>query len=92
MNDGVWQRDEIQSPCVKICMIHPQTGLCLGCKRTGDEIARWSRMSPEERRTIMDALPGRQGQLTTRSGGRAGRLGRRANGAATRNAGSSDAS
>ena len=72
MNDGVWQRDEIQSPCVKICMIHPQTGLCLGCKRTGDEIARWSQMAPEARAEIMSALPARP-DSPARRGGRKGR-------------------
>lgn len=72
MNDGVWQRDEIQSPCVKICMIHPQTGLCLGCKRSGDEIARWSQMTPEARAEIMNALPARP-DGSARRGGRKGR-------------------
>jgi hypothetical protein len=31
-------------------------GLCLGCGRTLDEIARWTSMSPEERRVIMAGL------------------------------------
>ena len=73
--DIVWRRDEIESPCVRICLIHPEARLCVGCYRTGDEIARWSRMAPDERRAIMDELPARKTRLPGRRGGRAGRLG-----------------
>ncbi|AJE47220.1 DUF1289 domain-containing protein [Celeribacter indicus] len=74
MTDEIWKRDEIESPCTKICQIHPETGLCLGCARSGEEIGRWSRMSPEERRAIMADLPGRTPAPTGRRGGRAARL------------------
>ena len=30
---------------------------CLGCKRTLDEIARWSGMTDEERAEVMSKLP-----------------------------------
>ncbi|HHC29516.1 MAG TPA: DUF1289 domain-containing protein [Rhodobacterales bacterium] len=62
------------TPCVQICVIHSETGLCTGCLRTRDEIAGWSRMSNEERAALMDTLPARAGQLRQRRGGRAGRL------------------
>ncbi len=75
-SNPVWRRDEIESPCVKICLIHPETGLCLGCKRTLEEIASWSRLTPEERRAIMAELPLRQAAPTRRRGGRAARVGR----------------
>jgi predicted Fe-S protein YdhL (DUF1289 family) len=60
----VWRREEADSPCVQVCVIHPGAGICVGCYRTGDEIARWSRMTPEARREIMDALPARAPMLT----------------------------
>lgn len=75
MSDEVWKRAEIESPCVKICLIHPEARICLGCHRTPDEIAGWSRMTPERRREIMADLPGRKSLLPGRRGGRAGRLG-----------------
>ena len=75
MSDDVWRRVEIESPCVKICLIHPEARICIGCLRSADEIASWSRMTPEARREVMDALPGRSGLLARRRGGRAGRLG-----------------
>jgi predicted Fe-S protein YdhL (DUF1289 family) len=72
-DDEVWKRDEIESPCVKICVVHPEARLCVGCHRTIDEISRWSRMSPEDRRAVMAELPARGARLTRRRGGRAAR-------------------
>ncbi|MFN4098950.1 MAG: DUF1289 domain-containing protein [Pararhodobacter sp.] len=72
--DPVWMRNEIDSPCVKICVIHPRAGICAGCLRTLDEIAQWSALSPEARRTVMADLPSRAGALKKRRGGREGRL------------------
>ena len=37
----------------------PQRGLCLGCARTLDEIARWGTMDDAERERIMAELPRR---------------------------------
>lgn len=68
-----WSRDEVESPCTKVCMIHPETRLCLGCKRTGEEIARWSMMTPEARRAVIAILPDRQATPTKRRSGRAAR-------------------
>ena len=75
MNDKLWKRDEIDSPCVKICVVHPEARICIGCYRTPDEIAGWSRMTPEARRAVMAALPDRAPRLAKRRGGRAARLG-----------------
>ncbi|MEM6439933.1 MAG: DUF1289 domain-containing protein [Pseudomonadota bacterium] len=55
----LWRRQEPDSPCVQICVIHPGAKICIGCHRTGDEIAAWSRLSPEERSAVMQELPGR---------------------------------
>ncbi len=74
--EPVWKRDEIASPCVNICVVHPVERICTGCLRTLDEIANWSRMTPEERRTVMDSLPARAPRLKKRRGGRAARLAR----------------
>ncbi|MCC5999565.1 MAG: DUF1289 domain-containing protein [Pararhodobacter sp.] len=71
----IWQRDEIESPCVQICVIHPESRICTGCYRTIDEITAWSRLTPQARRAVMADLPGRAGLLRQRRGGRAARLG-----------------
>ena len=38
----------------------PHHGLCMGCGRTLDEIARWGQMSDAERERIMAQLPERR--------------------------------
>ena len=68
--DDLWRREEPQSPCVKVCVMHP-AGVCAGCLRTLDEISGWSAMTPEQRRGVLDALPSRAPLLRKRRGGRA---------------------
>jgi predicted Fe-S protein YdhL (DUF1289 family) len=76
MSDEIWRRDEIESPCIKVCVVHPATGLCLGCHRTIDEIAGWSAMTSEARRAVMAELPARAAAARpVRRGGRAARRG-----------------
>jgi uncharacterized protein len=50
----------LETPCVNICLLDSKTGLCVGCGRTIDEIARWSAMSESERRAIMRELQARK--------------------------------
>ena len=38
----------------------PRSGLCAGCGRTLDEIARWGSLTETERRRIMAELPQRR--------------------------------
>ena len=52
----------VSSPCIRVCMLDPETGLCEGCGRTRDEIAGWYRMSEEDRQRIMAELPERMRQ------------------------------
>lgn len=49
----------IASPCIDICEIDKH-GLCLGCARTLDEIARWGSASPAWRAAVIAALPERR--------------------------------
>lgn len=51
--------DPAASPCIKLCTLDPATGFCIGCGRTGNEIANWLRMSPPERAALNRALPDR---------------------------------
>jgi predicted Fe-S protein YdhL (DUF1289 family) len=50
----------MQSPCVRLCLIEPATGLCTGCGRSLVQIARWSSMTNEERQRIMNELSDRR--------------------------------
>lgn len=51
--------DAVPSPCQSICRMHATHGLCEGCLRTLDEIAQWSRISPEEKRAIWGRIQSR---------------------------------
>ncbi|WP_281982783.1 DUF1289 domain-containing protein [Thalassorhabdomicrobium marinisediminis] len=76
-SDEIWTRDEVESPCIKICVIHPETRLCTGCLRSIDEISQWSRMTPDARRAVLADLPARAPLLRKRRGGRSARLKRK---------------
>ena len=53
----------IATPCVQVCTVDGRSGLCLGCYRTLPEIGGWSRLTDEDRASIMAELPGRRGQI-----------------------------
>ena len=44
------------TPCIRVCTLDPETGLCEGCGRTREEIAAWYGLSEEERLAIMSGL------------------------------------
>ena len=53
----------VTTPCVKVCVVDGDSGLCLGCFRTLGEIAGWTAMSEEERQAVMGDLPARRGRI-----------------------------
>ncbi|HXQ15408.1 MAG TPA: DUF1289 domain-containing protein [Caulobacteraceae bacterium] len=56
-------RPPIATPCVQICVIDGESGLCLGCQRTLAEVAGWARLTDAERAAIMTALPARRSRI-----------------------------
>ena len=50
----------MESPCINICMLDEEHGLCRGCWRTLDEIGDWGRYSAAERAHIMASLQSRR--------------------------------
>lgn len=48
---------------MRVCVMDAVSGLCRGCARTMDEIARWGRASPAEREAVWQALPQRRSRL-----------------------------
>jgi len=69
MSDEIWKRDEVASPCTKVCMIHPEARICVGCHRTADEIMHWVAMGAEACTAVTEELPARAGRLAGRKGG-----------------------
>lgn len=43
------------SPCINVCVLD-EHDCCKGCRRTVREIARWSRMSPDEQWAVVERL------------------------------------
>ena len=54
----------IATPCVQVCVVDGESGLCLGCFRTLQEIAGWAALPEEERAALMAALPGRKALIS----------------------------
>ena len=50
----------IETPCIKVCVVDGESGLCMGCYRKLTEVAAWGRLSDAERQAIMIALPERR--------------------------------
>ena len=57
-------RMNLPSPCISICQIHPETGNCLGCYRSRQEIAKWSAMSLVEQAELLKVLKQRRAEKT----------------------------
>jgi len=47
------------TPCIAVCRIDLESGCCIGCGRTTQEIGRWIDMTQAERLALMARLPER---------------------------------
>ena len=47
------------SPCVDICQMDSESGFCVGCGRTIEEIANWSSYTNEKKKDILKQLKSR---------------------------------
>jgi hypothetical protein len=54
LNPSSFSHTAIASPCINVCRI--EGGICAGCARTLDEIARWRQMSAAEKRQVLAAV------------------------------------
>ena len=48
--------ENLPSPCISVCRISADSGLCEGCFRTLDEISAWSRLPVEGRRELWQTI------------------------------------
>ena len=53
----------MKTPCVKVCVMDLDRGLCKGCLRTLDEIGRWGGMTDAERDQVMAELDKRRSDV-----------------------------
>ena len=52
-----------KSPCTGACKLDGTTGWCIGCGRSGDEIADWGSRSTTSRDRVWDQIPDRLSEL-----------------------------
>jgi predicted Fe-S protein YdhL (DUF1289 family) len=55
-------KQEVPSPCIKVCQLDPATQICLGCQRTMQEIADWLELSDVEKRAVLTRIESRRRQ------------------------------
>ncbi len=55
----------VPSPCVKICVLDPDTRMCRGCFRSIDEVAEWVEYSPEEKLAVLERIAQRRKEAGT---------------------------
>ena len=68
--------DALPSPCISVCQMDPQDGVCVGRYRTRAEIAAWRSMSQDDQLVLLDILQDRRARATgiaRRSSGRRAR-------------------
>lgn len=53
------RQDRVRSPCVSVCALD-ENDMCIGCHRTGDEILRWTSMTNDERRQVLQYVAQRE--------------------------------
>ncbi|MCK2126195.1 DUF1289 domain-containing protein [Thauera aromatica] len=51
---------EVSSPCIDICRLSPETGWCMGCLRTVEEIRAWPRADNGVRLAIFERTAARR--------------------------------
>lgn len=45
--------DSVPSPCISVCTLDEASELCLGCRRSMDEIRDWPIMSADDKRATL---------------------------------------
>lgn len=61
--DPANSKGKVPSPCINVCKMNAQTGLCEGCLRTIHEIAQWSTATEDAKRAIWREIKRRETNL-----------------------------
>ena len=43
----------VKSPCIDVCKIDYESGYCIGCNRTIEEITNWSILNDQQKKKIL---------------------------------------
>ncbi|PHV09063.1 DUF1289 domain-containing protein [Janthinobacterium sp. BJB412] len=50
----------VPSPCVSLCKMDPDSGFCVGCLRTIDEIVQWAQAGDDFKRAVWAEIKRRE--------------------------------
>tara|TARA_B110000259_G_C13668442_1_gene263282 strand:- start:72 stop:275 length:204 start_codon:yes stop_codon:yes gene_type:complete len=50
----------VKSPCINICKIDKDSGLCIGCCRDGNEIFNWISFSQKQKKIVLSKISERR--------------------------------
>ena len=53
----------VPSPCINLCQMAPDTGLCKGCLRTIDEIVAWGSAGDDYKRAVWTEIRRREAEI-----------------------------
>jgi predicted Fe-S protein YdhL (DUF1289 family) len=59
--------EAVSSPCIKVCKMDGEH-LCVGCRRTIEEIADWMRLTDAERVEVLNRIKRRRADSTPANG------------------------
>lgn len=63
LNDDTHDDTPVPSPCISLCEMAPDTGLCRGCLRTIDEIVAWGSADNAHKRAVWLEIRRRESTL-----------------------------
>ncbi len=46
----------VPSPCIAVCQMNAANRICIGCKRSLDEIRDWMIMTAEEKQAVLERI------------------------------------
>ncbi|MFH1000608.1 MAG: DUF1289 domain-containing protein [Bacteroidota bacterium] len=59
---------EVKNPCINVCRTD-KNGICLGCKRSLEEIGDWSKYSNEQKISVLENISQRRSDFEDYYGG-----------------------
>jgi predicted Fe-S protein YdhL (DUF1289 family) len=46
----------VKSPCINICKINNDSGLCIGCYRNVDEVSNWIHFTDKQKKIVISKI------------------------------------
>ncbi|MFA8450540.1 MAG: DUF1289 domain-containing protein [Bacteroidales bacterium] len=55
-------KKKIKSPCQLVCTYN-ESGICVGCYRSADEVLNWEKMTEEEKKDVIKKTQKRKAEM-----------------------------